>query len=135
MSFFGWGNRSVNFGSTATTARGSQANPTTSVMLADIDFNGSNATVKAGGQVFGVTWIVGVGTTLAVFNCEHVQSTNIDMAASTTFRGSLTVEVSSGQSAQYFTKHEIQPGDRLRVRVETAITGSANAYISAEPLD
>ena len=132
MSFFGWGNRAVVSGSTAFI--GPTANPTTSVFLAEVDFNGTNATVKAGGENYGVTWIVGCGTTLAVINLEQVQSTNLDVSASTTYRQVITVEVSSGQSAQFYTKHMIEQGDRLRVRVQAAITGAANAYISAEPL-
>lgn len=132
MAWFGWGNPSVITVSTGVIAPVS--NPTTSAMLAELDFNGTNATVKAGGQWYGVTWIVGCGTTLATMNLEHVASTSLDLTNSAVLRGCVTVQVSSGQSAQFFTKHQIVPGDRLRARVQTAFTGTANAYISAEPL-
>lgn len=132
MSFFGWGNRAVNSGSTGFI--GPTSNPTTSAFLAELDFNGTNASVKAGGENYGVTWIVGVGTTLAIFNLEQVQSTNLDISASTTLRQVVTVQVSSGQSGQFYTKHMIEPGDRLRVRVQSTFTGAANAFISAEPM-
>lgn len=132
MSFFGWANRSVNSGGTG--ALGPVSNPSTGTLLAELDFNGTNATLLPGGQVWGVTWIVGAGTTLATLNLEHCQSTDLDMTQSTTYRRSITTQISSGQSAQFFTKHTLEVGDRLRVRVNSSFTGVANAYISAEPL-
>ncbi len=132
MSFFGWANRPVNSGSTG--VLGPQSNPSTQTLLAELDFNGTNATILPSGAVWGVTWIVGVGTTLGVLNLEHCQSTDLDMTQSTTYRRQVTVHLSSGQSAQFFTKHNIEKGDRLRVRVNSTFTGAASAYISAEPL-
>lgn len=132
MSIFGAGNQSVNSGSTG--SLGPVSNPSTQTLLAEIDFNGSNASISAGGKVWGVTWIVGAGTTLAVMNLEQSQSTDLDMTQSTSYRRSITVQVSSGQSAQFFTKHTIERGDRLRVRMNSTVTGVANASISAEPL-
>ena len=132
MAFFGWGNRAINSGSTGFIAPVS--NPTTSAFLAELDFNGTNASVRSGGENYGVSWIVGCGTTLAIFSLEQVASTSLDMTNSAVYRDMLTVQCSSGQSAQFFTKHNLKPGDRLRVRVQTAFTGTANAFISAEPL-
>ena len=43
------------------------------------------------------------------------------------------VHVVYAQSAQFFTKHHAQPGDRFRVRLASSIV-SANAKIIAEPL-
>lgn len=131
MSFFGWGNPALRSGDTG--SFGLATNPTTATILAEIDFNGTNATILAGGRQFGVTWIVGTLTTNAVFRLEQVQSTALDLAESTVYRDQITVPVSSAASAQYFTKHTIHRGDRLRVRLNSS-TPNAAAWISAEPM-
>ena len=125
MSFFGWGNRGIE-----STTIGVQVTLSTTTLLAEVDLNGSNATVPSGGQPWGVTWIVGTPTTLATFLLDHALSTG---TASTGLRNQTVVEVSSGQSAQFYTKHNVEPGDRFRVRVASSIV-SANAKIIAEPL-
>ena len=125
MSFFGWGNRSISSPST-----GLVPNPTTATLIAEVDLNGSNASIRSGGEAWGVTWIVGTPTTLATFLLDHALSTG---TGSTGLRNQTVVEVSSGQSAQYFTKHNVEPGDRFRVRLASSIV-SANAKIIAEPL-
>jgi hypothetical protein len=125
VSFFGWGPNSIE-----STTIGVQVTVSTQTLLAEVDLNGTNATVKAGGQCWGVTWIVGTPATLATFLLDHALSTG---TASTGIRNQTVVEVSSGQSAQFFTKHQALPGDRFRVRLASSIV-SANAKIIAEPL-
>lgn len=125
MSFFGWGPNSVE-----STDLGVKTSLSTQTLLAEIDLNSSMVSVKAGGQCFGVTWIVGTQTTVATFLLDHALSTG---TGSTGLRNQTVVEVSSAQSAQYFTKHQAQPGDRFRVRLASSIV-SANAKIIAEPL-
>jgi hypothetical protein len=134
MSFFAFGNRSINSGSTAATSRGPQSNPSTATLLAEVDFNGTNATILPGGQNYGFTWIVSAGTTGVTFLCEVAQSPDLDMAASTTFRAQFAVAASSLGSGQFFSKHTIEPGDRARIRVNSSFTGAASGFISAEPL-
>lgn len=127
MSFFGWGNRTVVGAST-----GPVSNPTTATLVAEIDCNGTNASVKAGGEPWQVSWIVGTQTTLATFRLEHNLSTGL--AQDTASRQVSIVHVSSGQSAQFITKHNVEPGDRFRVRVQSSITASVSATIIGEPL-
>ena len=125
MSFFGWSNRAIE-----STTLGVQVTLSTTSLLAEVDLNGSNATVKAGGEAWGVTWIVGTPSTLAIFLLDHALSTG---TGSTGLRNQTVVEVSSGQSGQFYTKHNVEPGDRFRVRLASSIV-SANAKIIAEPL-
>lgn len=130
--YWGPGNRAVS-----STQLGVVSNPSTATLLAEIDFNSTMETVKAGGQNFRVTWIVGAQTTLATFQLEHSLSTGLDMstAAASTLTGcQIIVMGSSGQSAQFVTGHAINPGDRLRVRVASSFTGGAAAYIQAESM-
>lgn len=129
MSQFAEGVAAIN-----STTVGQTANPSTSTLLAEVDFNGTNATARAGGKNVGVTWIVGVTTTNAIFLLEQSQSTSLDISSVGTYRGQIVAQCSSGASAQYYTKHRVEPGDRFRVRVASSFAGSANAFISVEPL-
>ena len=99
-------------------------------LLAEVDLNGSNATIKAGGEAWGVTWVVGTPSTLGTFLLDHASSTDTTTSG---IRNQTIVEVSSGQSAQFYTKHNVAAGDRFRVRLASSIV-SANAKIIAEPL-
>lgn len=125
MSFFGWGNRAIE-----STTIGVQTSLSSASLLAEVDLNGSNASIGAGGAAWGVTWIVGTPTTLATFLLDHASSTDVSTGG---IKNQTVVEVSSGQSAQFFTKHNVEHGDRFRVRVASSIV-SANAKIIAEPL-
>lgn len=125
MSFFGWGNRAIE-----STAIGVQVTLSSQSLLAEVDLNGSNATIKSGGESWGVSWIVGTPTTMATFLLDHATST---VTTTGGIRNQTVVEVSSGQSAQFYTKHNVEPGDRFRVRLASSIV-SANAKIIAEPL-
>ena len=125
MSWFGWGPNSIE-----STTIGVQVTLSTQSLLAEVDLNGTNASVPAGGQVWGVTWIVGTPTTLATFLLDHASSTDTTTSG---IRNQTVVECSSGQSAQFFTKHHARQGDRFRVRLASSIV-SANAKVIAEPL-
>ena len=125
VSFFAWGNRAIE-----STTIGVQATLSSQSLLAEVDLNGTNAFVKSGGEAWGVTWIVGTPTTMATFLLDHALSTG---TGSTGLRNQTVVEVSSGQSAQFYTKHNVFAGDRFRVRLASSIV-SANAKIIAEPL-
>lgn len=132
MSFWGPFDASIQ-----STQMGVVSNPTTATLIAEVDFNDTMATAKAGGQPYQVGWIVGVQTTLATFLLEHSASTGLDMstAAQSTRTGAQTVVmVSSGQSAQFVTKHTIFPGNRLRIRVNSSFTGGVAGTIFAEPM-
>lgn len=128
MSWFGTGNRTINSTGLGTVT----SNPTTGSLIAEIDCNDSLAHVRSGGEPWQVTWIVGTQTTLATFRLEQTLSTGLDM--STAGRDLTIVMASSGQSAQFVTKHNVTPGDRFRVRVESSFTGAVAAKIIAEPM-
>ena len=128
MSFFITVNLSIN--SAISTAVIS--NPSSGTLLAEIDCNDTMSHVRSGGEPWQVTWIVGTQTTLATFRLEHCLSTGLDI--STAGRDITYVMVSSGQSAQFVTKHNVEPGDRFRVRVNSTFTGVVAAKIIAEPL-
>jgi len=137
MSFFGWGTRVAE-----STTKGVQVTLSTTTLLAEVDLNGTNASIKAGGEPWGVTWIVGVSTlsTGATFLLDHARSTGTD---STGIINQTVVSVSSGQTGQFFTKHNVDaPGDtltaatqgqRFRVRVASSVV-AAHAKIIAEAL-
>lgn len=131
MSFFGTGNRAIE-----STSRGVQVTLSSASLLAEVDLNGTNASVFPGGQVWGVTWIVGTPATAATFLLDHALSTGV---ASTGIVNQTVVSLSSGQTGQYFTKHNVESsqvglqGHRFRVRLASSIV-SAHAKIIAEPL-
>lgn len=126
MSFFGWGNAGIE-----STDIGLQSNVTTSALLAEVDLNGSNATVKRGGAIYGVTWIVGNQTTAVTFLLDHASSTDVSTSG---IRNQTVIPMSSANSAQFYTKHNVVPGDRFRIRVASSVTGTLSGKIIAEPL-
>lgn len=127
MSFFGWGPNSIE-----STTKGVQTTLSTLSLLAEVDVNGTNASVPRNGQTWGVTWIVGSPSTMAVFLLDHALSTG---TGTTGVINQTVVSISSGQSGQFYTKHHLDgsSGNRFRVRVASSIV-SAHAKIIAEPL-
>ena len=132
MSFFATGNRAIE-----STDIGVKVTLSTTTLLAEVDVNGTNASLYPGGQTWGVSWIVGTPTTGATFLLDHALSTG---TASTGIVNQTVVSLSSGQTGQYFTKHNLEPaqvtapqGHRFRVRIASSIV-SAHAKIIAEPL-
>lgn len=130
MSFFGWANRGIE-----STTLGVQVTLSTLTLLAEVDLNGTNASIRSGGEIWGVTWIVGAPTTGATFLLDHASSTG---TGTTGIVNQTVVSVSSGQSAQFYTKHNVNAptsaqGERFRVRVASSVV-SAHAKIIAEPL-
>ena len=127
MSFFGWGNRTSY--STASTG---VSNASSAALLAEIDINGTLVgSAVSGGAPYQVTWIVGCQTTLATFRLDHALSTGL---GSTAIRNRTLVMVSSGQSAQFITRHTVESGDRFRVLVDSTVTALTSAKIGVEPL-
>ena len=130
MAYWGVGNRTVF--STNVSSLGQITAPTTAVLLAEIDLNGTNAVVQGGGATWQVTWIPSNASATGVsFVCEHVLSTGL---GSTAMRDIFPVSMSSNQSAQYVTRHNVEPGDRFRMRLVSTVAGNVGAKIIAEPL-
>lgn len=126
MSFFGWANQGIE-----STQRGVVSVADTTTLLAEVDLNGSNASVKSGGEVWGVTWIVANETTAVTFCLNHTLSTAIH---STGIINQTIVCVSSANSAQFFTKHNVERGHRFSARSLSSKAGNAAVKIIAEPL-
>ena len=113
------------------TGTGVSANPTTATLLAEIDSTQFQTHSPNRTLPYQVTWFI-AATTLAQLTLEHCLSTGL---GSTALRCEIPALVTVNQTGQYITKHAIQPGDRLRVRVEgSTFTGTACVWISAEPL-
>ena len=127
MSFFATGNRTIN----STGVGDVTSNPTTGTLIAEIDCNDTLAHVRSGGEPWQAVWIVGTQTTLATFRLEQTLSTGLGSSA---IRDLTLVMVSSGQSAQFVTKHSVEPGDRFRIRVNSSFTGAVAGKIIGEPL-
>lgn len=127
MSFFGAGNQTIN-----STTIGLTANPTTAALLAEVDLNSTQFAPLSGGQRFQVTWIVTAQTTNAVFLCDHALSTGLGATGIIT---QIPAALSSGNVAQLMTKHNINAGERFRIRVASTFTGSVAGTIIAEPMD
>lgn len=126
MSFFGIGNRTIN-----STQMGVISTPDTATLLAEVDLNDTMAHVRDGGEPYGVTWIVGSnGSTRTTFLLDQALSTGV---GTTAIRDQTVAVVSSASGAQFYTKHNVFPGDRFRVRVASTVD-AANAKIIAEPL-
>jgi hypothetical protein len=131
MSFFATGNRGIE-----STTIGIQTVLSSASLLAEVDVNGTNASLYPGGQAWGVIWIVGTPATAATFLLDHALSTGVE---STGIVNQTVVSLSSGQTGQYFTKHNLETsqaglqGHRFRVRLASSIV-SAHAKIIAEPL-
>ena len=119
-----WGNEPIN------SSGGLTANPTTASLIAEVDSTALGSTGWAAGKSYQVSWIVGAST-LAVMRLEHCLSTGL---GSTAIRDVVYAHTPSGVSPQYVTAHKLEPGDRLRVRVNSSFTGNASAWISAEPM-
>lgn len=125
MSFFTPGTPAI------ASTQGLTTNPSTSSIVAEIDST-QLALVKRGGQNFQVTWIAG-GSTIVTWQFEQCLSTGLDM--STAGRDLTFALTPTGQSGQYITKLRLEPGDRLRARVQTGLTAVVAAKIFAEPID
>lgn len=124
MAYFDWGNTPI-----VSTGTGLASNPDTATLVAQVDSTQLGA-ITPGGQNFRVTWIVGAST-LATWHLEQCLSTGL---GSTAVRDDTPVLTPTNQSGQYVVTLKLEPGDRLRARLDAAITGTATAKISAEPL-
>ena len=130
MSWKDWGNTPVNSsGGTTAGSWGLETNPSTATLIAEIDST-QLTQVLSGGSMYLVTWIVGASTN-AIWQLEQASDTGL---ALTSVRELLYVQTPSGQSGQYVMTYKLQRSDRLRARLQSAITGVATAKISAEPI-
>ena len=137
MSFFDWGDQPITsytaFSSGAVSAV--VANPASTTLLAEIDSTQLHAGLFGGAstdlhRTFQVTWEVG-GSSNVTWRCESAPSTAL---GSTSVRQRKLVMTSPNQSAQFTTFWTLKRGDRLRVLVDSTVTGNYAASITAVPL-
>lgn len=128
MSFFDWGNNSIS----STTAQPLN-NPTTGTLIAEIDSSQLGTAVFNGGfqQNARVSWIVGVASTVGVWQLEHVLSTGL---GSTAIIDQVMIGSATAQSAEFITTHRLATNSRLRARLFSSVSGNAFGFIQAELL-
>lgn len=134
MALYEWGGPAVS-----STGAGTAANPSTATLVAEIDstqlrvLTGSSVAggVGAHGVPVRLTAILG-GSTICDWRIEQVLSTGLDM--STAGRLSVPLLTPTGQSGQYVVSLMLEAGDRIRARLNSSITGTANAFLQVDPL-
>jgi hypothetical protein len=114
-----------------TSTQGEATNPTTSALLAEV--TGLGGETKGGGTLYEARVLLGAST-LATFWVEQCQSTGLGSTALREGGAYLGRRILYGtiQSAQYMVRFRAEPGDRLRVRLQAAVTGTAAATLQLE---
>ena len=106
-------------------------NPTTSVLLAEVVLAGET---NSDAQLYEARVIIGCSTTTQEFWVEQCLSTGLGSTALRTGAYELGRMVLYGtvQSAQYMVRFKGTAGDRVRVRLSAALTGTAAAKVQVE---
>lgn len=130
MSWYLPGALAVN--STAGTA----TNPTTGTIVAEIRSSGASTAGGLNSSMVPLTQAcvyayLGTSTQATTWWLEHCLSTGL---GSTAIRDRTVLITASGQTSQFVKKYDLQKGDRVRVRVASAFTGTADAKLQAEVL-
>jgi hypothetical protein len=114
-----------------TSTQGEATNPTTSVLLAEL--TGLGGELNGAGSLYEARLLMGAST-LATFWVEQCHSTGLGSTALREGDAYLGRRVLYGtiQSAQYVLRFRALSGDRLRVRLQAAITGTAAATLQVE---
>lgn len=109
---------------------GQATDPSTSDIVAELDSTQLHTVNHT--QLYDVKVWLGCST-VGDFVLEHCLSTGL---GSTAIRETTFLRVSPNLTPQYVKRFSLERGDRIRVRVATAITGSqtAEAKLSAEAL-
>ena len=107
-------------------------NPTTSVLLAEVQGLGGES--NGNGQLYEARVIIGCSTTTQEFWLEQCLSSGLGSTALSTNAHALGRLVLYGtvQSAQYMVRFRGTSGDRLRIRLGAALTGTAAAKLQVE---
>ena len=106
------------------------SNPSTATLIAELDSTQLGTANLRGSRSlnFRVNWIVGADTNTA-WQLEACTSTALSAGVDIIY-----LQTPAGQSGQYITSHVLSQDMRLRARMNSTFTGTAMAYISAEPL-
>lgn len=129
MGWRDWGSVPVNSRGGASTGFGIETNPSSATLIAEIDSTALRRIVQTGAVQ--VTWMLGCSTN-AIWVVEQATSTNLASTSNIVDRA--YIQTPANQTGQYILTYKVNQGDRLRARLDSAITGVATCKISAEPL-
>lgn len=102
-----------------------QTDPSTSVILAEID---STTLGSTRGGIFMFSIWAGCST-VADLAIEHCLSTGL---GSTAVRETVLIRISPNLTPQYQKAFKLSPGDRVRARPQTAITGTQTCEVKLQ---
>lgn len=124
MAFFDSGNPPIN-----STGFAPIAAPSTATLVAELDSTqlGTKDFVTGQSRIFVAHWIVGCDTAVT-WQCEVATSTALGAG-----REIFYPKTGTGLSAEFLTRHNLGPNERLRVRMFSTGANAA-AFISAEAL-
>lgn len=125
MSFFVPGNPPI------TSTAASQTNPSTAVLLAELDSTALHTATAGRTRLHQVNLWCGGSTTLEWW-FEHCTSTGLGSSAITERQ---VFRTAANQTSQFVRKVSLSNNERLRVRISAALTGSAEAKLQAEALE
>ena len=124
MAYFESGNVPIR-----STGAGIGSDPSTGTILAEIDST-QLGSILPSGQAFQITAIVGASTN-AQWRIEQCLSTGL---GSTAIRDVVTILTPTAMCGQYMWKWSLEPGDRIRARVNSSFTAATSVKLFAEPL-
>lgn len=134
MALYEWGSPPVN-----STGAGTVANPSTASLIAEIDstqlqiITGSSVFEPRGHAVPVRLAATLGGSTILDWRLEQCLSTGLDM--STAGRVLIpSIFTPTGQSGFYTYTLMVEPGDRIRARLNSSVTGTASAFLQVDPL-
>ena len=127
MAVHDWGNQVVH-----STGANTASNPSTATLVAEIDSTQLRGVTGTPGRRVPcrLTAIIG-GSTTCDWRIEQARSTGLGSSA---IRQVVPILTPTGQSGQYVVGLTIEPGDRVRARLNSSFTGTANAFLQIEPL-
>jgi hypothetical protein len=109
-----WGNPPIQ------STSGITANPDTATLLAEV------SSLAAG--LYEVRWCVG-GSTGLIVRLEQASSTSL---STTAIRDQTFVFTGSNQTSEFVLGYRVEAGDRFRALLQSSVTASVHAKISAE---
>jgi hypothetical protein len=135
MALYEWGGPAIS-----STGAGTVTGPSTASLIAEVD--STQLQVLTGSSVLGtprghavavrVTATLGAGSTSADWRLEQCLSTGL---GSTALRFLVpSIFTPPGQSGMYVYSMMIEPGDRIRARLNSSLTGAASAMLQVDPL-
>ena len=134
MALYEWGGPAIS------STGGSVTGPSTATLVAEID--STQLQVLTGSAILGsrqghavpvrITATLGAGSTSADWRIEQCLSTGLGSTAIRWLVPSIFTPPS--QSGMYVYSAMLEPGDRIRARLNSSLTGAASAFLQVDPL-